>query len=84
MSDLRWKPGPPPLDRPGHYRIAWFPEPGHQQVLFCEIDPTGNIGIAGPWGPVERHQIVMRTAWHFGPIPDPPRSGETDNESTPL
>ena len=77
MSDLTWKKGPPPLDVPGSYHIAWNPTPEYRQVLHVQIENSTHIGISGPWGPLERYQIVTGASWHFGPIPSPP-SGETE------
>ena len=92
MPDLTWKPGPPPLDKPGEYDTLVRTEKGEIiRIAFrVRIEPDPDYYARNGW-PI--HDIVPylvkrfdggpsstrpdNILWHFGPIPSPP-TGERE------
>lgn len=68
-----WKPGPPPLDKPGNWVIA-HNYGGTDTVLRCVgVTADGEIACVCPgFGNAARARFIRTAERHYGPIPSPP------------
>jgi hypothetical protein len=64
-APLTWKPGPPPLDVPGEYKLVVQTRNDAKPYRCWVIQHEGMSSMGDS------------VLWHFGPIPSPP-NGETE------
>lgn len=65
-----WKPGPPPLDRPGRFD-AVFDDGARRAVTVGMYAADGDVEGDRNTG-TRFFYSAARILWHLGPIPDPP------------
>jgi hypothetical protein len=82
-DDNGWKPGPPPLDKPGRYDCVIVQDFRRSPTLarrLVIVTPLGSRKLDG--GSTVGRDYFNRIGWHF-PIPEPPAPPLSESSDAP-